>query len=71
MGILSKKKGGPVVMWPTDVEIDVHMDAETGDYLDAVRFTQEGSDDIIIYVKHGMFRNLAVQLDSAKADLFP
>ena len=38
MGILNKKKSGPVVMWPEDVDIDVHMDPFTGEYSDVVRF---------------------------------
>ena len=43
MGLLNiKKKKLPTVMTPSDVEIDVQLDPVTGEYIDIIRFSQEG-----------------------------
>ena len=72
MAILKmRRKDNPIVMWPEDVDIDVHMDPFTGEYSDVVRFRQQGLNDVILRVKHGGFADIASQLESVKQELFP
>lgn len=71
MGILNiKKKKLPTVMTPSDVEIDIQLDPVTGEYIDIIRFSQEGLEDVILYFKHGSVANLANELEATKLEYF-
>ena len=71
MGILNiKKRNVPVVMTPSDVEIDVQLEPVTGEYRDIIRFSQEGMEDIVLYFKHGSVANLANELEATKQEYF-
>lgn len=71
MGLLNiKKRNVPVVMTPSDVEIDVQLEPVTGEYRDIIRFSQEGMEDIVLYFKHGSVANIANELEATKQEYF-
>ena len=71
MGFLNiKKRNVPVVMTPSDVEIDVELEPITGEYRDIIRFSREGQEDVILYFKHGSVANIANELEATKQEYF-
>ena len=65
-----KDRGDIILRWPADIEIDMFVAEEDGDYIDVLRLKQPGEKDVIVNLIHGTLRNLAVEFDDLKKDMF-
>lgn len=65
-----KDRGDIILRWPADIEIDMFVAEEDGDYIDVLRLKQPGEKDVVINLVHGTVRALAAELDKLKKDVF-